>query len=425
MPRDLSHKIVSEIVTFSDEECDLSDEGDKDDDGDDDYDVDDDSGGEASSDGEWYPSEEALRPKGPRTRSEGTGAEEEEDLNSSGGLKINELCTECGSFFNVQKPHTCEHKIKPFSCNICGKRCVTEASLKSHCVIHKETYEHPCKFCHVTFKTKLHKLKHEQVHLGKRNPYKCPDCPQTFATNKARGEHLASHRAQMEFKCGVCGIVFNDVHPLRRHSVVHTGLKPYKCSVCQRGFSQGSHLKSHMRLHTGERPYKCRLCDKCFTHNVSLKSHVQRYHSGREGEIDDKELESGEAEDDEDKQDADSESDNEEDQEEVTNVRIKGRRCTGRPKGRPKRNTQRSNTKTVKPRKVKKRVSNDEQSEQPVSDSSFDLPEDEGAEKSKKKRTQRSKGRMKDGSDSDFDPEVETKRKRYSSIRGKGQPKKI
>ncbi|XP_023261182.1 zinc finger and SCAN domain-containing protein 22-like [Seriola lalandi dorsalis] len=433
--------VSSEVVTLSDEDSDPSDDGE-----------DGDEGG-VSTDGEWNPTEEILLAEELRKESEEETedeGEEEDDFDSPGGLKINELCTECGSFFNTLKPHTCEHKIKPYSCNICGKRCVTETSLKTHSKIHDETYDHPCKYCHVTFKTRVDKLKHEQIHQDSKDPYKCPDCPETFATSKARSIHLSNHRVPKEFKCGVCGIEFKDVHHLRRHSVVHTGLKPYKCSVCQRGFNQTSHLKSHMRLHTGERPYKCQHCDKCFNHNVSLKSHVQRYHasnSGREhkkGKINERASHTGDAEDSESKRGTDSEFDNiEEEQdteEEVQKERIdlpkSRKRSTGRPRGRPKRDTagdlllsgqnknRRSKTKTSKSKVQKSKTtgSSDEEGEGERSDSSisFDSEEEEVSEEEEEKQTAkksrgRSRGRPKNDSDSDFHPEEDTKKKRYSS----------
>ncbi|XP_037644107.1 protein suppressor of hairy wing-like isoform X2 [Sebastes umbrosus] len=437
--------VFSEIVTFSDEESDPSDEGEE---GDDDG---------SSSDGDWNPTEEVLLAEELANDSE-EEPKEEDDSDTPGGLKINELCTECGSFFTVQKPHTCEYKIKPFSCNICGKRCVTETSLKNHSRIHDETYDHPCKYCHVTFKTRVDKLKHEQTHQDNKDPYRCPDCPETFATGKKRSIHLlANHRTTKEYKCGVCGIVFQDVHHLRRHSVVHTGLKPYKCSVCQRGFNQSNHLKSHMRLHTGERPYKCRHCDKSFNHNVSLKSHVQRYHSsssGRERQtVDERASDTGDAEDSGNKKGTDSEFDNveeeqdteeeeEEEEEEVqkkkTVVQKSRKRITGRPRGRPKRSAadgsvlagrkKGKRSKTAKS-KAQKTGSSDEESEdeQSVSDVSFDSAEEK---ETVRKRTGRSRGRPKNDSDTDFDPEEGAKKKKYSSSskssekRGRGRQTK-
>lgn len=149
---------LSEAVTFSDEKSDPSD------------DEEEGNRGGMSSDGDWNPTEELLvadeltKESEEETEDEG----EEEDFESPGGLEINELCTECGRFFLILKPHTCEHKIKPYSCNICGKRCVSEIALRNHSEIHDETYEHPCKYCYVTFKTRADKFRHELTHQDKK-----------------------------------------------------------------------------------------------------------------------------------------------------------------------------------------------------------------------------------------------------------------
>uniref|UniRef100_A0A8C6TW87 C2H2-type domain-containing protein n=1 Tax=Neogobius melanostomus TaxID=47308 RepID=A0A8C6TW87_9GOBI len=236
------------------------------------------------------------------------------------------LCTECGMFYR-NLPHECEHKIKPFVCNICGKRCVSESYLKLHYGIHMETYEHPCKFCYANFKTRVDKLAHELVHQEQEDPYRCPDCALTFPSFKGRAEHAKQHRDENPFKCAICGTEFGDRPAFLRHMVVHTGERGFKCPVCGRGFNQGSHLKSHMRLHTGERPYACKLCDKSFTHNVSLKSHVQRYHAAKREDTSSETQDTG----------ADGETERKEEKE-GKEAKSKCRRpLTGRPKGRPKR----------------------------------------------------------------------------------------
>ncbi|KAM6989305.1 uncharacterized protein LKV04_008989 [Tautogolabrus adspersus] len=391
----------------------------------------------ASSDEEWNPTDDFLLVKDSEEESEEEEEEDEEEtFGYLWGLKINELCTECGSFYS-QKPHTCEHKMKPFSCNICGKRCVNEISLKNHSRIHDETYEHPCKYCNVTFKTRMDKLNHEQYHQVNNDPYKCPDCPQTFTTRKKRNEHLSNHRTPDVIQCGICGIEFSQIHHLQRHSVVHTGLKPYKCSVCERGFNQASNLKSHMRLHTGERPYKCQHCDKSFNHNVSLKSHVQRYHTSSSGPDRNKrkkvkrETEAPDAEDNGNQKDSESEVDNgegehdtEEEVQKVKKTKVpqkKKKKTTGRPRGRPKAGD--LNNKSIKSnlQKSNKTILSIEKGEDEKTDGdvSFDLEEEEEEEEEEDGPMRKSKGRSRGGPkediDSDFDLEEVTKKMRYSN----------
>ncbi|XP_042284680.1 myoneurin-like [Thunnus maccoyii] len=417
---------VSEIVAVIDEQSDPMDETESSDEGD------------MDSDEEWNPAVETLVAKGLQSESDEESEYEDDD---NPVPKHSQLCTECGIFFNKLKPHTCEHKIKPYSCNICGKRCVSETALNSHSRVHDDNYEHRCKYCHVTFKTKVDKITHEQIHLTQGKPYKCPDCSETFATNKERRIHLEDHRGPRQLKCDICGFEFDRPRSLRRHLLVHSGVKPFKCSVCQRGFNQPSHLKSHMRLHTGERPFKCQHCDKRFNHNVSLKSHVQRYHTSssgcewKKGKIRDVESGTVGAQEKE-KRGTDSRLDivEEYNKEEVhrakVEIPIKKKRNITRPIGRPKRNaagnfvlaeqteSQGSNTKTakVKGQKSKRACYSDEESENEPTDSEFDSSEEQEERSTKvTTSTSRSRGRPQNSdSDSDFDPEG-MKKKRYSS----------
>ncbi|CAL8338962.1 unnamed protein product [Lota lota] len=194
--------------------------------------------------------------------------------------KVRELCPDCGAFFYVGKTHTCEYKIKPILCNVCGKRLKDEAALKSHSRIHNEDYRHFCKFCMEPFKTRNDKLTHQRAHIPNQKPYKCPDCAMTFSKLRARNFHLKEHRGPNSVSCPHCALVFPAPHCLKRHMLVHTGERQFVCEFCSRSFNQHGHLKSHLRLHTGEKPYQCQHCDKSFNHNVSLKSHVMRYHNG-------------------------------------------------------------------------------------------------------------------------------------------------
>ncbi|XP_070775668.1 uncharacterized protein [Enoplosus armatus] len=415
--------------------------------------------GDVNSDEDWNPVTELL----PDNELHNDESDEESEYEDDDCLhlapKHSQLCTDCGMFFNKRRPHTCEHKIKPYSCNTCGKRCVSEVALNSHSRIHDANYEHRCKYCHITFKTKVDKITHEQIHLIQGKPYKCPDCSETFASNKERRMHLEDHRGPRQLKCDFCGIEFNRVRSLQRHLAVHTGVKAFKCSVCQRGFNQASHLKSHMRLHTGERPFKCQHCDKCFNHNVSLKSHVQRYHSSNSGCEQRKGGKKKTVSDSVDVQEngknkkgtdtgLDNVEEKHDEEEERQKERIhkpkKKRRSTGRPIGRPKRNAadnlagemqgQCSNTKTakLKRQKLKRTCRRDEESEdEPTeSDISFDLTEEEEEEEEERNEkvtssTSRSRGRAKNSDmDSDFEPEDSKKKKSSSQNSGESSGKR-
>ncbi|XP_041848284.1 zinc finger protein 600-like [Melanotaenia boesemani] len=363
---------VPEVVALIDEESDSMVESNKSSDP-----------GDMDSDEDWKPVEGVVPVKLFHVK---PNEESKETFNYSDYYpaltpQYSQLCTDCGRFFDRRRPHICEHKLKPYSCNICGKRCVNEVALNFHSRIHDANYEFRCKYCQVTFKLRVDKYVHEQIHMTQGKPYKCPDCSETFATSKERRTHLEDHRGTVDLKCRFCGIEFFRPLSIQRHLLVHTGEKPYKCSECQRGFNQASHLKSHMRLHTGERPYKCQHCDKCFNHNVSLKSHLQRYH-GVTSEPEQKKLIINKSESDTEsvqssgnKRDTDSELDTEEEEEdtddEMEGMRRPKSKCrsTGRPKGRPKisgSNGQGSNTGTKKSRvkrQIRKKCTSEENEE--------------------------------------------------------------
>lgn len=190
-----------------------------------------------------------------------------------------QLCTDCGVFYSQQRPHVCLHKLKPHSCNFCGRRFVDLMSLNSHNRMHNMNYEHR----HVLIKTQLDRTRLKQTHVTKERLYQCPDCFETFASRIECSVHVFSHKGVPKFKCNTCGMQFSFKNSLKVHSIVHTGERPYACLVCQRRFSLAGNLKTHMRLHTGERPYKCEHCEQCFNQNISLKLHIQRYHTGGSG----------------------------------------------------------------------------------------------------------------------------------------------
>ncbi|XP_030016939.1 zinc finger protein 492-like [Sphaeramia orbicularis] len=434
-PTDENHSIIadtSEINAVIEEESDSIDETDQ--------------SSEDDSDEDWRSKRKNLLNKKCYEYSE----IDDDEVNDHSLRKNMQLCTDCGMFFSKRWPHTCEHITKPFPCNICGKRCVSEAALNTHGRTHEEDYEFRCKFCTLTFKTKADKLKHEQVHITEGKPYKCRECLETFASRKERSIHLETHT-----KCHICGIEFRWPLNLQRHLAVHTGEKPYKCSVCQRGFNQAGHLKSHMRLHTGERPFKCQHCDKSFTHNVSLKSHVQRYHTSS-ADLEPKKCKKSESSTKKNgnNKGTDSGFDNQEEEqdEQKTEKKVtvkfnKYKRSTGRPIGRPKRASSEnvseefhaesqssdSTTEKIKKQKCQKTQRDDKESENNLtnSDTDFHSVEEEKEEETSqtvKKSTSRSGRRPKNSdSDSDFHPKNRRKKSQKRGLgtgRHRGRPRK-
>ncbi|XP_060763559.1 zinc finger protein 568-like isoform X2 [Neoarius graeffei] len=193
------------------------------------------------------------------------------------------ICQDCNKTIRVEtdpnkKGHVCEYKVKPFSCNVCHKRFITEIGQKVHYRRLHRDYQHTCRYCMMVFDTKQSKLEHEQSHKEDMLCYLCPDCPEKFKDFVTRNEHLKTHPGQKRHICSICNRKFAKLHTFERHLRIHSGEKPFKCEVCNRSFNQDGHLKSHMRLHTGEKPFLCEHCGESFNHNISLRNHRQRHH---------------------------------------------------------------------------------------------------------------------------------------------------
>lgn len=409
--------------------------------------------GDVDSDKDWRPDPGAFTvklfpPKRNEESSEGAGCLPVAPQSS-------QLCADCGTFFDRRKRHACKHKVKPYSCNICGKRYSSQTGLNHHSRTHDENFEFACKLCHVAFKVQADHLSHEQIHVAEGKLYKCSHCLETFVTNKERKIHLEVHKGPKQTQCNICESEFASPAVLQRHLAMHTREKPYECVFCQRGFTQVGHLKTHIRLHTGEKPYRCQHCDECFNHNVSLKNHVQRRHtpgagpehrkaSVQEGNRGDARANGNKTGEDSDFEVKEEEQDTGEDvqMEEIYLPKTK-KKSTGRLKGRPKnfgsnniledeKEGRESDTGTsracVKRQKMTPFTNEDSKMTPSDSNTSFDsAEEEEKRNKTVMKNTKRKKRPKTLDSDSDFnsaDMKVGSRQNKSSSGKQRGRPRR-
>ncbi|XP_063835969.1 zinc finger protein 239-like [Ostrinia nubilalis] len=103
-------------------------------------------------------------------------------------------------------------------CEVCGRKCISNASLRYH----------------------------QRIHTGER-PYQCNQCPKRFSISQRLQIHQRTHTGERPFKCSICPKAFKHKAALNRHDRVHTGAKPYSCAHCDKSFSQSNSMKVHVR----------------------------------------------------------------------------------------------------------------------------------------------------------------------------------
>lgn len=242
-------------------------------------------------------------------------------------------CPTCPAFFNTTEQlsrHVCcsfpQPKKRRFRCEHCPQSFSDRKSLHRHALKHTGEYPYFCVHCNARFAQRKDLASHaKELHCsGSRTaadrPFKCKQCPKSFARQYKLVIHTRSHPSDKPLlRCDHCQKSFSDRSNLARHKRLHAVKNSFRCNRCQKSFagriglsnhkrvhageqapiSQGpegslhcemctavfsyqSLLYRHMRLHTKEKPFECMLCYKAFPRKDYLTNHMLRQHKHHE-----------------------------------------------------------------------------------------------------------------------------------------------
>ncbi|KAI5209652.1 hypothetical protein E4T38_02310 [Aureobasidium subglaciale] len=98
------------------------------------------------------------------------------------------------------------------------------------------------------FGTKNHLDRHMQNHT-RFKPFACNICGHRCVTQQQLNNHLTTHSREKKFKCDFpgCGKVFGVKTALSTHKRTHTNEKPFSCRWCGDSYSDSSNLSKHRK----------------------------------------------------------------------------------------------------------------------------------------------------------------------------------
>ncbi|XP_058453979.1 zinc finger protein 429-like [Malaya genurostris] len=181
-----------------------------------------------------------------------------------------------------EKYRIADNVIRPYECDVCFQRFLTEKHLQQHKARPFKKREHVCTSCGNAFFASSTLKKHEEICTVTDRNYACDECGKRFTQLGSLRNHLKLHNSEKTHSCPICGKTFLKKFEVPLHMVTHTEEQPFPCDQCPARFKRKQALKNHQRHHSNPTPYKCDLCDEWFNNFSARKFHRQKVHEGIE-----------------------------------------------------------------------------------------------------------------------------------------------
>lgn len=137
-------------------------------------------------------------------------------------------------------------------CQCCSKTFKSRQGLGNHLKKQRGEYLYECSFCQKKFQNKPHWIAHENMHK-KLKPHSCDKCGKKYAYSRSLVEHKKECDGEMStakkkvYRCSDCRQLFNTRGALREHVRAKHSDKIYVCSNCSKVYNWRPSFTRHKK----------------------------------------------------------------------------------------------------------------------------------------------------------------------------------